>query len=435
MENESRKYDIVLLGPTGYTGRFVAEYIAQYFPPDVSWALAGRSHRKLHELAVDIQKFNADRKPPGIEILELLPERLQRLTRKAKVIINAIGPYSIHGSAVVEACAFSGTQYLDFSTETAWIRDVIQMYDATAKAHKAVIIPAIGNSSSPSDLTAFLLTKHFSQYYGRPPDNIQTSFNMRLNGMSGGSLASVVSVASRYGVWNLLFPNPGFLTPNPSSRHKQLFKRIFGYTFDAKLGHLTTSFAAAGNEAVVHRSKFLRPDFYSKNLSYQEYMPATGVFQAVIIHLVTIIGVLLLALPPFRSLVDRLRPKETGSGPKRELLQDEMIELNAIASGRTNYGSKELRAKYTFHGPMYGHSVLLAAEAAMVLLDRGVDTGLGGEQYGVLTPSCLGMAFVDRLRESGVALEISMGETMNRNGHPEEDVIRYKHSMVVMPRQ
>lgn len=231
---------------------------------------------------------------------------------------------------------------------------------------------------------------------------------MKLNGMSSGSLASVTAVVSRYGAWNLLLPSADFLTPSQRWEERPLLTRLFGHMLHPILGHLTTSIAAPGNEAIVYRSKHLRPDLYGKDLSYQEFLPASGVFQAVLIHFITMIGVLLLAFPPFRGLIDVLRPKESGSGPKREVLQDETIDVNAVALGWKGQGSKEMRARYQFRGPMYAHAALLAAEAAMVLLDQGIEPRIEGVKYGFLTPSCLGMAFVEKLRKAGVTLEVDM---------------------------
>ena len=43
MMNE-RTYDVIVYGATGFTGRLVAEYMAETYPGgDVKWAIAGRS--------------------------------------------------------------------------------------------------------------------------------------------------------------------------------------------------------------------------------------------------------------------------------------------------------------------------------------------------------------------------------------------------------
>ena len=46
--SSEKPYDIVVFGASGYTGRLVAEYLAQEYPnDDLSWAMAGRSLEKL----------------------------------------------------------------------------------------------------------------------------------------------------------------------------------------------------------------------------------------------------------------------------------------------------------------------------------------------------------------------------------------------------
>lgn len=41
-----RKYDLVMYGATGFTGFECCKYIAQNYP-NLKWAIAGRSHKKL----------------------------------------------------------------------------------------------------------------------------------------------------------------------------------------------------------------------------------------------------------------------------------------------------------------------------------------------------------------------------------------------------
>lgn len=60
-----REFDIVLLGPTGYTGKFCAGHIVQHLPTDLKWALAGRSLQKVERLATELKSLNPDRVPPG----------------------------------------------------------------------------------------------------------------------------------------------------------------------------------------------------------------------------------------------------------------------------------------------------------------------------------------------------------------------------------
>lgn len=62
----NRQYDLVVLGPTGYTGRFCAEHIVQNLPTDLKWAIAGRSAQKVELIAKELKALNSDRVEPGI---------------------------------------------------------------------------------------------------------------------------------------------------------------------------------------------------------------------------------------------------------------------------------------------------------------------------------------------------------------------------------
>lgn len=127
----SRQYDIVLLGATGYTGKLCAEYITSNLPTNLKWAVGGRSSSKLSAITQELRSLNPDRLQPGkflrlepccvsslnnrigVEVAALTPVDLDALTRKTRVLLNTIGPYHLHSSPVVEACAMNGTHYLD----------------------------------------------------------------------------------------------------------------------------------------------------------------------------------------------------------------------------------------------------------------------------------------------------------------------------------
>lgn len=62
----SPQYDLVLLGPTGYTGRFCADHIVQNHPTNLKWAIAGRSASKMDPIAKELQALVPDRVQPGM---------------------------------------------------------------------------------------------------------------------------------------------------------------------------------------------------------------------------------------------------------------------------------------------------------------------------------------------------------------------------------
>ncbi len=49
-----KEFDVVVWGATGFTGRLVAEYLAETYGTEMdqlSWAVAGRSEAKLRSVA------------------------------------------------------------------------------------------------------------------------------------------------------------------------------------------------------------------------------------------------------------------------------------------------------------------------------------------------------------------------------------------------
>ena len=106
-----RAYDIVVYGATGYTGRLVAEYLAQHYPgTGPSWAMAGRDTAKLAQVR-DLIGAPAD--TPLIEANSDDPASMTALAQSARVILTTVGPYQLYGEPLVKACVEAGTDYAD----------------------------------------------------------------------------------------------------------------------------------------------------------------------------------------------------------------------------------------------------------------------------------------------------------------------------------
>lgn len=89
---------------------------------------------------------------------------------------------------------------------------------------------------------------------------------------------------------------------SPVSAHGPWLSRALGYRNNQTLGSLETSFVAASNQAVAQRSTGHDPDLYSADFVFREYMPVSGFLGVTFIPLVTKIGILLLAVPWFRTV-------------------------------------------------------------------------------------------------------------------------------------
>lgn len=150
----SREFDLVLLGPTGYTGQYTAENIYKSFPTTFKWAVAGRSHSKIESLVHKWRQLGYDRPDPGIYcfldrisnrvpvlmlaeilIVQMNLDDLHTLAKRTRLIVNCVGPYHLYSTPVVEACAENGTHYVDVSVLPLWFPVTIANKD-TARARR-----------------------------------------------------------------------------------------------------------------------------------------------------------------------------------------------------------------------------------------------------------------------------------------------------------
>lgn len=133
--------DILLLGATGniiplfvwsfsfthvhqgYTGRLIARYLATHAQRTAfSFGLAARSDSKLKGLL----RENADLKDVPTFVVDVTnADDVDKAVQRARVIINAVGPYWRWGTPVVRACVRHGRHYVDLTGEAPWVRDII----------------------------------------------------------------------------------------------------------------------------------------------------------------------------------------------------------------------------------------------------------------------------------------------------------------------
>lgn len=56
------------------------------------------------------------------------------MTLRSRALISTVGPYELHGSSAVEACAATGTDYVDMTGEPVWMRDMLDAHASAAEA-------------------------------------------------------------------------------------------------------------------------------------------------------------------------------------------------------------------------------------------------------------------------------------------------------------
>ncbi|KAJ5559014.1 Saccharopine dehydrogenase / Homospermidine synthase [Penicillium sp. DV-2018c] len=403
----NRQYDLVLLGPTGYTGRFCAEHIVQNLPTDLKWAIAGRSAQKMEPIAQELKTLNPDRTAPDVLVVQLNPTELNELAPKTRLVINCVGPYHLYSTPVVEACAANGTHYVDATGETPWIKLIIDKYHETAKANGAIMIPSTGVESAPADILAWSLVKRVREDLSAPTRHISSTIKeMKSSGPSGGTLSTILSIFDWLPMSELSKSMKPFAlaasTPPKNVPGESILEKLLGARSIPDLGTVTTSPTAIADITVVHRSSTLMPELYGQNFFFHQFLSVRNVLIGVAVHLGFLVGLSLLALPPVRWLVRKL-VFAPGFGPRREDSVNDRLEYHAIATSEST-PPQRVFGKISYHGGMYPFTGLLLAEAAMVILSeeekiKKVSRG------GIVTPATLGQDFVDRLEKVGCNIE------------------------------
>ena len=94
-----RKYDIIVWGASGFTGRLVAEYLFEQYGVNDSlkWAMAGRNQAKLEKVRAEV----ADESVPLVIADSQDMATLDAMTKSTTVMCTTVGPYAKYGTKLV----------------------------------------------------------------------------------------------------------------------------------------------------------------------------------------------------------------------------------------------------------------------------------------------------------------------------------------------
>ena len=107
--SDTREFDVIIYGSTGYTGRLVAEYMAQQYgvgKDAPKWAMAGRSIEKLEEVR---DLIAAPKDTPLVVADSDDAASIDMMASRTKVVLTTVGPYQLYGDELVAACVKNGT--------------------------------------------------------------------------------------------------------------------------------------------------------------------------------------------------------------------------------------------------------------------------------------------------------------------------------------
>ncbi len=415
-----REFDVVLYGASGFTGRLVAEQLAERAPSGTRIALAGRSLAKLGAVR-DSLGPTATRWPLLLADSQNR-STMTKLARAAVAVASTAGPFARYSLPLVEACAHEGTHYADINGEVPFMRRAIDRCDDVARDSGARIVLACGFDSLPSDLGVLLL--HAAA--GELGATTLLVTDMR-GGASGGTVATMRAIAEEskgdpavrelmadpYALSPDREREPDFTDPDYASAEGDLT----GAVHDPALGWLAPFAMAPMNTRVVRRSNALMGYRYSTRFRYRE---AIGCGQGTAARAkATSIGAGMgllgsaMGAGAMRSGLGRMLPKP-GEGPSA---QERAAGRFTLEIHTENLAGEQHVATVAAQGdPGYAATSVMLAESVLFLASGSPDLP---DLAGVLTPATgLGMPMVERLRAAGMTFDVRRQEDDGR-GAPE----------------
>ena len=405
-----KKFDVIVYGATSFVGQIICQYMLDQYGAegDLKWAIAGRSSGKLNSVkqqlggaAASLEMLTADAADDNA---------LRELCAQGKVILSTVGPYAYYGEPLVKVCAETGTDYVDLTGEVQWIREMLERHEATARKNGARIVHCCGFDSIPSDLGVHFVQSQAKSKFGKPCQRVKFRVKAAKGGMSGGTVASLMNVATeatKNPALRKVLADPYALCldgPKNSAKQPDVKSATYDKDFDVWLAPFVM---AAINTRIVHRSNMLSGNGYGDNFEYDEAMitgkgakgwtAAQGMTVGMGGFLVAV------AIKPTRWLLEKFVLPAPGEGPSPEEQRNGFYDIRFY--GETE-GGQIIRAKVTGdRDPGYGSTAKMISEAAVCLAkDVNADEKAGG----FWTPATIfGDQLIARLQENaGLTFEV-----------------------------
>jgi len=406
-----REFDIVLMGATGFTGRLVAEHLLRRHGVggELNWALAGRSREKLEKVRIELGETAA-----GLPLIVADSHdraSLDALVARTRVVCTTVGPYALHGSDLVAACAESGTDYCDLSGEVPWMRKMLDAHAEAAASSGARIVHCCGFDSIPSDMGVWFLQQQAQERFGKPLSRVRMRVKAAKGGLSGGTYASMLNIveeARRDREVARVLKNPYALCP-PDVREGERQPYVSSASYDPVFDVWMAPFVmAAINTRVVLKANAVSDFAYGKDFRYDEAVMTGRGFSGRMKATTVSVGMgafaLGAALGPTRSLLKKLVLPKPGEGPSAEEREAGFFKI--VIDGRNGDGEQSLRVAVSGdRDPGYGStSKMLGETAACLAQDLSAEACAGG----IWTPStALGEKLLERLRRhAGMLFEV-----------------------------
>ena len=381
------KYDVVLYGATGFTGKLVADYLASHpSGSEFSWAIAGRNLKKLTELRASLSGRGDG---PGVVVAEASDAAsVSSMVTDTRVVITTAGPFSAyHGETLVECCARAGTDYADLSGEYWFQRRMIDEFHDEAQRTGAKIVVAAGVDSIPSDLGTQLAIERLEEG-GTRATQVKALFTDYAGSFSGGTAKTLAAgrELKESGDYDDAFhDDPYVLAPEANVRgNGETVRGWDHYRFDRDFKTFGGPFFMAPiNARIVRRSLALNgllPCSYAEGISLGAWLRSGWLWMS-------------RGFGYFVGAPIRLCPKP-GEGPPPWLQR--AGNFRVLIRARSETGAESVVVEVKGRGdPGYSATSRMLAEVGLCL---ALDRDKLPPQCGVLTPAtALGAPLRERL--------------------------------------
>ena len=264
------KYDFVIYGATGFTGKLVVEYaINQYASNnEISWAIAGRNNEKLEHVQ---EKYNLPSNIGKIVVDSNDQNSIDEMVSQTKCVLTTVGPYQLYGEKIVKTCISTGTDYVDLCGEPGFMHKIISECSAEAKETGARIVFSCGFDSIPFDLGVLFVQEEVMAKLNKYASSVRGRVRAMNGEFSGGTAASMkatmVALQSNPQLINILV-NPHALCDGMQGvQQDDDSKPVYDEELDTWVAPF---FMAPINTKNIHRSNKLMNHIYGENFKYNE---------------------------------------------------------------------------------------------------------------------------------------------------------------------
>ncbi|CAG9807889.1 unnamed protein product [Chironomus riparius] len=423
-----RKYDVIIFGASGYTGKFsIREGIN--ILEGLNWAIAGRNKEKLENILHEVgNNVKADLSKIPIIIADVEDEKsIKEMTAQTKVIVNLCGPYYLYGEVVVKACVDSATHHVDISGEPQFIEKMQLKYHDLARERGIFIISACGLESIPVDIGLNFMEEKFNGTLNSVESYLRIYMDKGSDqsgaNLNKGTLFSAIQVVANFfemiSLRRQLYQNP--LPPlKPTLKNRLIHKQTI-----TNKSRWCIPLIEPDPSTVLRSQRYLYENENKRPVQVHSYLVLNKIYEVIGCMLIGFFILLLSPLSFTRNLLFKFPEIFTfgvfcKDGPKEDKMDQTYFEVilfgNGWKEGTLNTNSiqpvptnKKIKIRVSGKNPAYGATSVAILLSARTILSEPTNMPQNG---GVLGP---GAAFkktnlIKNLHRNGFTFEVLESE-------------------------